>query len=106
MQTNPAATGGLDFGAILDKSLQTWGTVQKIKNERDAMRYASAPGDQFRTLHESEAATTNEAYQTGNAPNPAGNRSTVGGYIDQIPKPLLYGSLGLLGVGLLMKAMK
>lgn len=106
MQYNPAAQGGMDFGGILDNLMGHYATTQKLKNERDAIRYATAGRDQQATLHDSEAMTTGEAYATGNARVEGAGQSSMGGYIDQIPKPLLYGSLGLLGVGLLLKAVK
>ncbi|WP_341937199.1 hypothetical protein [Marinimicrobium sp. C2-29] len=106
MLRNPAAEGGIDFGGALDRLVDGYAKVQQVKNERDAMRYQNAPNEQEAALHESEAATTSEAYQTGNARVPGTGKPSMGGYVDQIPKPLLYGSLGLLGLGLLMKAVK
>lgn len=95
-----------DFGALLDKTINAYQTVSEVRIERDNARYAAAPATQQNLLHRSEALTTTEAYNTGNAVNPAASPGSVGSYIDRIPKPLLYGSLGLLGVGLLIKAVK
>jgi hypothetical protein len=94
-----------DFGAILDKSIDAASALSVARVERDTARYEAAAAEQQAALHNSEATNMREAYATGNARNPAvGQGNTVGGYIDRIPKPLLFGSIALLGVGLVMRA--
>lgn len=95
---------GFNFGALLDTSIGAYSEISKARIERDAARYNAQPQIQQNELHAPEGKTPSEAYATGNAPNPAFN--SVGGYFDRIPKPLLYGSMGLLGVALVIKALK
>lgn len=96
----------MDFGALLDKTLGAYQTISVARIERDTARYNAAPVTQQAVLHRSEALTTTEAYQTGNAVNPAARGNAASDYFDRIPKPLLYGSMGLLGLALVLKAVK
>ena|SRR5690554_5564557 len=95
----------IDFGAILDRTIGAYENISVARVERDTAKYNNSAVDQLKALHNSEALNMTEAYKTGNAVNPAAAGQAVN-YWDQIPKPLLYGSLGLLGVGLLIKAVK
>jgi hypothetical protein len=98
---------GLDFGALLDKTLGAYQAVSVARLERDTARYGAAATTQQNALHRSEAMNATEAYATGNAVNPAAAKTgAVGSYFDRIPKPLFYGSVGLLGLALVLKAVK
>lgn len=91
----------IDLGDLLDKTLDTYQAVSVARVQRDTAKYQNAGADQQQTLHPSEAVNAREAYSTGNAVNPA---AATGGYLDRIPKPLLYGSMGLLGLALILRA--
>lgn len=93
--TNPAATGGIDFGSLMDKAINAYSTVSVARLDRDTARYNAAAQTQQATLNPSEALTQSGAYATGNA---AGQQTAGMGmsYWSQIPKPLLYGSAALL----------
>lgn len=92
----------IDFGAILDKSLEAYQTVSVVRAQRDTARYNNAGATQAQALHASEANTPIEAYQTGNVKSAASSGGAS--YFDKIPKPLLYGSLGLLGLALVLRS--
>jgi hypothetical protein len=94
----------INLGAILDKSIDAYGSISVARAERDTARYNAAVETQRAALHNSEAVNPTEAYATGNAPSPAAQ--SVGNYVNRIPKPLLYGSMGLLGVAILAKALR
>lgn len=90
-----------DYGKLLDQAIGAAESISVARVERDTARYNSEPVRQRAALHNSEAVSAPESYASGNARNPAQGES----YFDQIPKPLLYGSLGLLGVALVLKAL-
>lgn len=95
-------TIGLDLGDLIDGYVQ----IEAAKHQKDAQRAEDAAADQTATLHDSDYLSGSEAIQGGNAPITQQQKTPLQSYWDRIPKPLLYISSGLLGIGLLAKALK
>jgi len=94
----------IDYGSLLDKAINAYGTVSVARINRDSSKFEHAGAQQANALHRSESVTPLESYRTGNAADPA--KPTTQTYFDRIPKPLLYGSAGVLGLILVLKAVK
>ena len=92
----------IDLGAVLDKTIDAYSKVSEARIARDSVKYQTQGATQARELHDSEALTSLESYATGNAKSPAAGN----GYFSGIPKPLLYGSVGLLVGALALKVLK
>lgn len=78
--------------------------VEKLDAQTKIEAIKAQSANQRRTLHAPEIDSMQDAVNTGYAA-PL-NGMTIGQYWDRIPKPLLYGSLFLLGGAVLVKAVK
>lgn len=97
----------IDFNASLDKILGTYTTISQARAERDIAKYQAAASMQQAALNPPVGYTATGAYAIGNATVPgAAPAQYQQSYFDRIPKELLYGSVGLLGFALLLKAVK
>lgn len=104
----PNNSGGFDFGAILDKTLQTYQAVSIARAEKDIAKYNMAGATQMAALHGAQGYTASEAYGVGIAGNgsqirPAG---ATGAAAPLNTNLLIYGGLALVGGLLVWKAVK
>ncbi|WP_406827719.1 hypothetical protein [Microbulbifer sp. ARAS458-1] len=79
--------------------------LQKIKAGLGTQKVQQSTAAQDQALHSSDYTSGSEAISGGNAQVP-GAAAAPASYWDRVPKPLLYGSVGLLGLGLVLKAIK
>lgn len=79
--------------------------LQKIKAGAETAKVEQSTDVQEQALHSSDYTSGSEAISGGNAQVP-GAASAPASYWERIPKPLLYGSAGFLGLALLLKAVK
>lgn len=96
-----ALTSFFDFTA--NDLIGVYSDIEKAKAERDAAKYLAQGSVQQQTLHAPQYETAHDSITGGNAVVPGADKAS---YWDEIPKPLLYGSLGLLGLGVLLLAVK
>ena len=78
--------------------------VEKLDAQTKIEKIKAQSATQQRTLHAPEVDSMQDAVNTGYAANR--NGLTLQQYWDRIPKPLLYGSLLLLGGAVFVKAVK
>lgn len=106
MTTVAANTGGFDFGAILDKTLNAYQSISLARVNRDTAKYNMAGATQLAALHNPEAVNMLEAYGIS-APNNLGasvasnaNKTGINSSV------VLMGGVALVGGLLLWRALK
>lgn len=104
VMTDMGATGFFDVS--LSDLIDGYVELEKAKNTVESGQIAEAPKTQDKALHEPDYVSGSEAIEGGNAAVPGAATTAQADYWSRIPKPLLYGSLGLLGLGLVLKAVK
>jgi hypothetical protein len=102
---NPAATGGLDFGSILDKTLSAYQSISVARIDRDTARYNAAGAAQFAALHNSQSPTMLDAWNGSNQAVSSLPRTAVNAP-SGIPTGVIFIGLGLVGAVLAWKALK
>lgn len=103
--TNPAASGGLDFGAILDKTLGAYQAISVARISNDTAKYNAAATTQYAALHNSESPTGLDAWVSSLQGGGTTNKtvSQVGGGINPL---VVYGVVGVIGAAILWKVFK
>lgn len=94
----------IDFKGSLESILNAYTQVSQVRANADVARYQAAGANQQALLHNPVGVNAREAYATGNAANPALINSAGGG--GGVPPAVIYGGLAVLGVGLLVVALK
>lgn len=95
------------FDVSLSELIGGYIELEKARNAVDTKAVLEAPKTQEQALHSPDYVSGSEAIEGGNAQVPdAETPTTPADYWSRIPKPLLYGSIGLLGFALLLKAVK
>lgn len=104
-----SSSGGFDFGAILDKTLQTYQAVSIARAEKDVAKYQAAASTQQAALHGAQGYTASEAHGVGiaGAGSQIVSQQGAAGIASPINSNLLmFGGLALVGGILLIKALK
>lgn len=98
----------IDFGASLDKILETYSKVSEVRAAKDVAKYQAAGARQQALLDLPQGYTASEAYATGNAPNPAYMMpNNLGASASmQVPKEVIYGGLGLAALFVAWKVLQ
>ena len=94
----------IDFKGSLDSILNAYTKVSEVRAGADVARFNAAGMQQQSLLHNPQGLNQREAYATGNAANQALRENSARG--GGVPPAVIYGGLAVLGVGLLVVALK